>query len=167
MFNGRFRTIRLIICVFLILTNTVFSQKPAPIQSSWEDKLYEKNIAYENFACQDEDKKAVSDYFKNHPLNRILRVCHNNCAILESFSTRKLLPLSNKIKGDGFIVIHILANENGRPIFARAVNGHPLVRRLAEKRACESKFKENSEKRQQVIFYCPNDKCSAPQPVQK
>jgi len=166
MFNCTFGFLTLIFCV-LFLQFAVLAQKTAKIETTWEDKLYEKNVVYENFSCQDEDKKTVADFFKDRPLNFRIRICHNNCAVLESFSNRKLPPFSDKVKGDGFIAIHVLANEDGKPIFARAVNGNSIMRKLAEKRACESKFKKNPEKRQQLIYYCPTDKCSEPQPVQQ
>jgi len=166
MFNRKINYFTLIVCV-LLPQIAVFAQKTTKPEVTWEDKLYEKNVSYENFSCQDEDKKTVADFFKNHPLNRIFRICHNNCAVLKSFSNRKLPPLSAKIKRDGFIAVHILVNEKGNPIFARAVNGNSIMRKLLETRACESKFQADSVKRQQLMLYCPNDKCAQPQPVQQ
>jgi hypothetical protein len=155
------------IAIVLSFQITGFAQKTANTQINWEDKLYEKNVDYENSACRVEDQKAVADFFKKNPLNRIIRVCHNNCAILESFANRSFPPFSLKIKGTGFIAIHVLANPDGRPIFARAVNGNSLMRKLVEKRACESKFKPNPENRQNIIYFCPVDNCTQPQPVQQ
>jgi hypothetical protein len=151
--------------IFILLIQSAVAQKTNQTEIDWKDKLYEKDVKYEDFACRIEDNKTVFDFFKNRPLIRALSVCHNNCAILESFSNRKLPLLSPQVIGQGNIAIHILVNEEGRPLYARAVNGHPLMRTLLKTRACESKFKAMPDKRQQVILFCPNDSCRQFQPV--
>lgn len=167
MFLSKYKFILVLFFVSLFQVVSLIAQTIKKSEIDWKDNLFAKNINYENFSCQDSDRKMVSEFFKTHPLIRILNICHNNCAVLKTFSDRKIPPFSDKIKGNGFIAIHILANENGRPIFARAVNGNSLFRKLIEKRACESKFKENQEKRQNVFYYCPTEKCTEPQPVEK
>lgn len=151
---------------FAFFAINCFSQTTIKKEITWEDKLYEKGVKYEEFACEIEDKVAVADFFKNHSLNRILGICHNNCAVLKAFSTRRLPFLSSKIKGDGEIGVHVLVNEEGRPIYARAVNGHPLMRFLLQKRVCESTFQTREDKRQNMIWICQEEKCDKTQPIQ-
>ncbi len=135
-------------------------------KKTWEDILYAKNVNYEEFACQSDDREAVTQFFKTRPIKCILRVCHNNCAIFESFSKKSLPPLSEKVKGEGFIAVHVLVNENGRPIFSRAVNGNPLIRSFIENRMCDSSFKADKDKRQNILYVCPNEKCENAQSVE-
>jgi len=165
----------LILLIFAIFARPAEMQTPnkpnleiKKAEIDWPDKLYADDVAYEDFACRVEDRPAVADFFKAWPRRRSLPICHNNCPILKSFPQRKLPPLSPEITGRGNIAIHIVADENGRPIYARALNGHSLLRSLLQKRACESQFETNSGKRQRLILYCPNDeKCDRLQPVRQ
>lgn len=154
---------------FILLTSmqNYGQQKQDKKVITWQDKLYEESINYGSFACKNDDKTIVDDYFKDKPLNRILSVCHNNCAVLTEFPKRDLPPFDKKIIGTGFIAVHVLTNEHGEPIFARAVNGHILMRSVFQTRTCEAKFRTWSTKRQTVLFLCPNDKCDSAQPVEQ
>lgn len=162
MIHYKFSAFSLVILILLI--QSASAQKMNKTEITWEDKLYEKDVKYEDFACRVDDKEAVSEFFEKNPLNRILRVCHNNCASLESFPQNIIPFLPPQIAGQGYIAIHILANKNGRPIYSRAVNGHSIMRRLLQKKACEAKFRPISQKRQNVLLICPNDDCREMQP---
>lgn len=168
----------------LLLVGILFTLFPIPpIQGqktenkviTWEDKVFEKTVDYGSFACEETatKKEIVSEFFKSHPLiplgtgsYRLLSVCHNNCAVLKSFHKRSLSFLHPKTRGNGSIAIHVLVNKKGEPIFARALNGHKVVRWMLQRQACKSEFLPTPQTRQSIIFVCVGDKCDAPQPVQ-
>lgn len=159
----------------LFAVPTIYGQKTESKANTWEDTIFEKGVDYSSFACEDTatNKEVVAEFFKSHPLRaigsgryRILSVCHNNCAILKSFNLTSLSFLHPKTRGNGFIAIHVLVNEKGAPIFARALNGHKVLRFMLQRQACKAEFLPTEEKRQRVIFACIGDKCDDPQPVQ-
>lgn len=145
--------------------STFFGQAKDAKVRTWEDNLFEENVDYGSFACESKDTSIVSQFFKDHPLKRFLSVCHNNCAILRKFPQRPL-PFDPKIVGNGSIAIHVLVNESGEPIYARAVNGHKVIRSILQQRACEAIFARSEMKRQRVIFACPTESCTETQPDQ-
>ena len=119
-----------------------------------------------SFACKDSYKDIVDEYFKRNPLNRIINVCHNNCAVLESFPKTPMPPFDKKLLGTGFIAVHILTNEKGTPVFARALNGQSPMRAIFQARSCEATFRRLTNNRQRVLYLCVDQDCSLPQPVQ-
>jgi hypothetical protein len=163
--NSFFNVSFFFVLLFFAILRSLGQQKENSV-ISWEDKLYEKSVDYGSFACNGMDKKVINDFFKAGPLNRRLQVCHNNCAILRSFPERPLPSFDAKIEGTGFIAIHVLANEKGEPIFARALNGHSVMRSLLQKRTCEAIFATSGTKRHKIMFLCVTGNCETAQPVQ-
>lgn len=126
------------------------------------------DVDYGSFACRDTMRDLVEEFFAAHPPDPVLGwcACHNDCAILEEFPSRPLPRMGPILVGAGYIAIHVLANAEGVPVYARALNGHPWLRRILEFRACEAKFRTHGAYRQRVIQVCPNDDCrGAFQPV--
>ena len=150
--------------ILLFTVASTYCQKVETKPITWENKLFEKSVDYGSYACPDTDKELINEFFKSNPIGRFNSVCHNNCAVLVEFPTRPL-PYVKEIKGNGFIAIHVLVNEKGQPIFARTLNGHPLIRSIFQIRACEAVFRTSETKRHKVIFVCLDDKCEQPQPV--
>jgi len=155
-----------IILFCLASGGTVIAQKSESKSLTWEDKLFEKGVKYGSFACKDSYKDIVDEYFKRNPLNRIINVCHNNCAVLESFPKTPMPPFDKKLLGTGFIAVHILTNEKGTPVFARALNGQSPMRAIFQARSCEATFRPLTNNRQRVLYLCVDQDCSLPQPVQ-
>jgi len=155
-----------IILFCLASGGTVIAQKSESKSLTWEDKLFEKDVKYGSFACKDSYKDIVDEYFKRNPLNRIINVCHNNCAVLESFPKTPMPPFDKKLLGTGFIAVHILTNEKGTPVFARALNGQSPMRAIFQARSCEATFRPLTNNRQRVLYLCVDQDCSLPQPVQ-
>lgn len=166
MVNLNYKLIVTLIILIIFPLVILYAQNSQQTKLTWEDKLYEKDVDYDKFACRDEDKSIVVNFFKKSPPKRGLPICHNNCAILKEFSKRPMPRLSAKIKGVGNIGIHVLANEDGKVIYARAINGHPLIQSLLQKRACESTFKETPDIRHKLLLFCPNEDCKEMQPIQ-
>lgn len=132
---------------------------------TWEDALFATDVKYDEFACDVTKRTAVDAFFKANPLRSILRrVCHNNCAILRSFPG-DLPPLDKKLLGTGSLAIHVLVDENGKPIYSRTLNGRQPAGYLFQKRACSATFDPAERKRQTVIFVCISGSCE-PQPAQ-
>ena len=155
-----------IILFCLASGGTVIAQKSESKSLTWEDKLFEKGVKYGSFACKDSYKDIVDEYFKRNPLNRIINVCHNNCAVLESFPKTPMPPFDKKLLGTGFIAVHILTNEKGTPVFARALNGQSPMRAIFQARSCEATFRPLTNNRQRVLYLCVDQDCNLPQPVQ-
>jgi len=155
-----------IILFCLASGGTVIAQKSESKSLTWEDKLFETDVKYGSFACKDSYKDIVDEYFKRNPLNRIINVCHNNCAVLESFPKTPMPPFDKKLLGTGFIAVHILTNEKGTPVFARALNGQSPMRAIFQARSCEATFRPLTNNRQRVLYLCVDQDCSLPQPVQ-
>ena len=164
-------TTRMKILITLIaVTGTILiSHLGTPAQTAhkpttWEDTLFAEDIKYDEFACNATQRTSVEAFFKANPLGSVLRrVCHNNCAILRSFPG-DLPPLDKKLLGTGSLAIHVLVDENGKPLYSRTLNGRQPARSLFQKRACEATFGSAEGKRQTVLFICMGS-CE-PQPAQ-
>ncbi len=155
--------------VFIIgLTASFFAQANTAGGDTWESKLFEKDVDYGSFACLESDRKNVNAFFSHNPLHRVLgsSMCHNNCAVLGYLIQRPLPAFSRKTIGQGFIAVHVLVNKRGKPIYARAVNGSPIMRSTLQKRSCEALFHSSSSKRQTVIYFCTTGDCNEAQPVE-
>ncbi|HEX8000282.1 MAG TPA: energy transducer TonB [Pyrinomonadaceae bacterium] len=122
-------------------------------RKSWKDTLYEKDVQYENFVCNEEDSEIVSTFFKEHPLYSGLPICHNDCPIIKC---RPLIPfpqIAKAAKVTGTVSVHILVDEKGKVLYARILGGHPLLWAAAKKGACETQFKEFAYGKHQGVMH--------------
>jgi len=151
--------------VVLTLPFVVPAQVGKIPNTTWEDVLFAKDVDYGQFACQDQRRQEVRNFFQLYPLKRIIGVCHNNCAILESFSKDPWPRLDKRLLGQGYIAAHVLTDTSGVPIYARTVNGHPAIASVVRSRACKASFRPSETNRQRLMILCITEKCDEPQPV--
>ena len=149
----------------LMIAVVVGAQNAVDSFMTWEDSLFAKEVDYGSFACTNERASEVDDFFRQYPLRRVLGVCHNNCAIMSEFPMRPWPRLDKRILGRGSIAVHILADKNGNPIYARTLNGHPAIAWFVRQRSCEATLKPAETNRQRVLFVCVSEDCEKPQPV--
>ena len=122
-------------------------------EPTWKSKLYEKDVKYENFACSKDDSVTVATFFKEHPLKSFLPICHNDCPIIKC---RPIIPfpkIAKTVRVTGTVSVHILVDEKGKVVYARALSGHPLIQPAAIKGACETQFKEYPSGKHQGIMH--------------
>lgn len=122
-------------------------------QESWQNKLYEEDVSYGNYACGHEDSELVETFFKEHPLNKNSSICHNDCPIIKC---RPLIPfpsIAKTARVTGTISVHVLVDEKGRVLYARVLTGHPLLWAAARKGACETQFREYPYHKHQGVMH--------------
>jgi hypothetical protein len=145
-----------LICLLLIVPQDVAGQAQAGTEDSyWVTSLYDKDVKYEDFACYQEDTQLVFNFFLEHPLlDRRVSICHNDCPVV---SCRPVIPIplvAQRAKVTGTIPVHILVDEEGDVLYARVLGGHPLLRAVARKAACQTRFSlYPHHKRQGVIHF--------------
>ena len=161
--------VKLTFSLLIVLSTALpaVSQDSIPKESDWANVLFAKNVAYGEFACERPNKTLVNEFFVQNPLRRPwqLSVCHNNCAVLKTIPNGPILPLDRKILGDEVVHIHVLANTDGKVIYARPLNGHPAVSAVLRKRACKATFNTADTFRQRVLSFCPTSSCRPTTPV--
>lgn len=130
--------------VFLVFTLFIF---PLSIFGQNEDK----------FACSKNDKQTVRDYFDNlQENNRILTkiyqtinspspkprlpFCWHSCAVQLVKPQYPKFAKENNIFGR--VEVETISDENGKIIYAKAINGNLIFRRNAELAACHSSFRK-------------------------
>src|SRR5215207_2826045 len=124
----------------------------------WKSKLYEKDVRYQDFACEKEDAEIVAAFFKEHPLQSIFPICHNDCPIIECRPVIPFPPIAKAAKVSGTISVHVLVDEKGKVIYARVLSGHPLLWAAAKKGACGTQFREySSNLHQGILHFTAND----------
>lgn len=133
-------------CVFQLSAQT--QEKP-----SWKIKLEEKNVKYENFACQKENAETVANYFKKRQVKSFLPICHNDCPIIKCKPVIYYPTAAKTFNVKGTVSIHILVNEKGRTVYARPLSGHPLLWSTIKKAACDTQFREKEHLHQGVMHF--------------
>ena len=111
----------LVLSTFFHIPSNAQSQENKQEQS-WQSRLYEKDVKYENFACSKEDSEIVATFFKEHPLNSLLPICHNDCPVIKC---RPLIPfpqLAKAARVTGTVSVHVLVDEKGKVLFARVLS---------------------------------------------
>jgi hypothetical protein len=129
-------------------------------KSSWQAKLYEKDVKYENFACMSEDAQLVATFFMEHPLlSRDLPICHNDCPVIRCRPVIPFPSIARAAKVTGTVSVHVLIDEQGKTLYARVLDGHPLLWAAIRKGACETQFNPHpaDHKRQGVMHFNVED----------
>lgn len=127
-------------------------------EPSWQTKLYEKDVAYGKFACKNEDAQLVVTFFKEHPLSRVFPICHNDCPVIRCRPVIQFPSIARAAKATGRISVHVLVDEQGKTLYARVLDGHPLLWAAARKGACETQFSLYPDhKRQGVMHFFVDD----------
>jgi hypothetical protein len=120
---------------------------------TWQDTLYEPNVSYEEFACDKTDAKLVAAFFNSHPRKSYLPICHNDCPIVKC---RPVVPFPNPARDAGVhgsVAVHILVDEKGKVLYARVLDGHPLLRTAVKHGACETQFREYPYGKHQGVMH--------------
>lgn len=152
--NPKFSKIRLgLFAAFVLICLNTISNAQVKAIYTWYDRLYEKDIDYEDFSCDLKDKEAVGDYFKTHLLKRVLPICHNDCPVVKSRAVVPYPEAAKAFEAGGEAVVHILVNEEGRTIYARVLTGHILLRKSIVTAACNTRFREYNEKHQGALHF--------------
>jgi hypothetical protein len=122
-------------------------------------KLYEKDVAYENFACKTEDAQVVDSFFKEHPLRTSLTpICHNDCPVVRCRPVIAVPKIARTAKITGTVSVHVLVDEQGKTLYARVLEGSPLLWAAARRGACETQFNLYPDhKRQGVMHFYVDD----------
>ena len=95
------------IVIGLTLSVAMTAQVSDTKVKSWEDVLFANDVDHGEFACDERKRSDVSNYFHRLPLNRLVGVCHNNCAILQRFPAVQWPRLDKRILGQGSIAVPI------------------------------------------------------------
>ena len=108
----------------------------------WMTALYEKDVDYGLFACDAKYKTIVDSFFVTRPLQSFLPICHNDCPIVNCAPIVRVSQTALAVKATGRVRVHVLVDEQGKVIYARAVDGHPLLRSVSVQTACRTQFRE-------------------------
>ena len=121
----------------------------------WYTALYEEDVRYGVYACTDADAEAVSVFFLEHPISHYRPICHNDCPVIKCRPVIQVPSIAQAAKVTGTISVHILVDEEGETIYARVLDGHPLLLAVARRAACETQFRTlpRSRKRQGVMHF--------------
>ena len=141
-------------CISVLLT---ILHKPTNAQDnkelSWQNRLYESEVRYENFACRREDSETVAAFFKEHPLRKIFPICHNDCPIIKCRPVIPFPAIANSARGTSAISVHVLVDEEGKVLYARILGGHPLLWAAARRGACETQFNVYPDHKRQGVMH--------------
>lgn len=163
MVNKRKFTLSLLLflCVFSITsfqTNSICQTPEEKQEELWKKNLYQADMQYENFTCNEEDSEIVKTFFLNQPLNSQFPICHNDCPIIKCRPVVPFPALAKAAKVAGKVSVHILVDEKGKVLYARVLGGHPLLWAVARKGACETQFNEYPyHKHQGVMHFTVDD----------
>lgn len=118
----------------------------------WKTVLYAEDVDYGAFACDASDVDVVNSYFEARPLNKKLPICHNDCPIISCRPVIYFPEAAKAVKATGSVKVHVLVDEKGKVLYARALSGHPLLRASAIQGACRTQFKEYSDHKHQGVM---------------
>jgi hypothetical protein len=145
------------IALLLLLASTLFSTSLSQAQeqgTDWRTILYEKDVAYENFVCKAEDSQLVASFFKEHPLRTpLIPICHNDCPIVRCRPVIQFPSIARAAKVTGTVSVHVLVDEHGGTVYARVLEGHPLLWAAARKGACETRFNAYADHKRQGVMH--------------
>jgi len=149
----------LLLLAFLCFLSLAFFQTPSISQTKekkqeelWKQNLYKKDVKYEDFACNKEDAEIVRDFFVRRPLKDFLAICHNDCPIIKCRPVVRFPPAAKAVRVTGEVSVHVLVDEKGKVLYARVLDGHPLIQEAARKGACETQFQEYSYGKHQGVM---------------
>ena len=132
-------------------------QRPTKAQGnkelSWQSRLYERQVRYEDFACRKEDSEIVAAFFEEHPLRKIFSICHNDCPVIKCRPVIVFPAIANSARSTGAIPVHVLVNEEGKVLYARILGGHPLLWATARRGACETQFNVYPDHKRQGVMH--------------
>lgn len=124
--------------------------------NDWYKNLLEKNVAYENYTCEEKDKDLVKEFFKTRQPKEIIPICHNDCPVVKCRPVIPFPPAAKAVRVNGTVSVHVLVDEKGKTIYARILSGHPLMRESVRKAACNTQFREYERNHQGVMHFSIN-----------
>jgi hypothetical protein len=147
--------------MLLLFFSIVSSNAQDPNQErepAWKTNLYEAAVAPENFTCKPEDAELVATFFTEHPLSSTLPICHNDCPVVRCRPVVQFPSLARAAKASGTVSVHILVDEQGKTLYARILDGNPLLWAVVRRAACETQFNAHQNHlRQGVMHFVVND----------
>jgi hypothetical protein len=126
-------------------------KKKEPVD--WRENLYAQNVSYSDFSCRKEDASIVRTFFVTRPLNPRIPICHNDCPIIQCRPVVRFPAAAKAIRVTGIVSVHVLVDETGAVLYARALSGHLFLLDTARKAACDTKFLSGASKRQGVMHF--------------
>lgn len=137
---------------FVFLSDS--SKAQTKIQTDdWYKKLLEKDVVYENYACEEKDKDTVKEFFKTHQPKKIVPICHNDCPIVKCRPVVPFPAAAKAVRVTGTVSVHVLVDEKGKTIYVRILSGHPLMWESVRKAACSTQFREYESNHQGVMHF--------------
>lgn len=124
---------------------------------AWYTSLYEKDVRYAVHACSDTNAEVVNNFFLEHPINHYRPLCHNNCPVIRCRPLILIPSLARAAKATGTVSVHVLVDEEGKTLYARVLDGHPVLFPTARRAACETQFDVKPRKRQGVMHFYVDD----------
>ena len=121
-------------------------------KEEWKTVLYAKDVDYGSFACSSRDAKTVNSYFERAPLKEFLPICHNDCPIVSCRPVILFPSAARSVRATGTVRVHVLVDELGKVLYAKALDGHPLLRAAAVEGACRTTFNEYPYNKHQGIL---------------
>ena len=148
-------SIALLLSLGFALCSTSLSQiQDRNRDSSWQMKLYEQDVSYGRFACKTEDSQLVASFFKEHALlTPKIPICHNDCPVVRCRPVVQFPPIARAAKVTGTVSVHVLVDEQGKTLYARVLEGHPLLLAAARKAACETGFSVYPDHKRQGVMH--------------
>lgn len=143
----------MIACVYFVFPFNVLKAQTKLQTDDWYKKLLEKNVIYENDACEVTDKTLVKEFFKTRQPKEIFPICHNDCPIVKCRPVIPFPAVAKAVRVSGTISVHVLVDEKGKTIYARVLSGHPLIKESIKKAACETQFRTYENKHQGVMHF--------------
>ncbi|MBK8146979.1 MAG: energy transducer TonB [Acidobacteria bacterium] len=144
-------------CCFLSLaffqTSSISQTKEEKQEPLGKQNLYKENVKYEDFACNKDGADVVKTFFASRPLNIKLPICHNDCPIIKCRPVVRFPLAAQTARVTGKVSVHVLVDEKGKVIYARVLDGHPLLWAAARKGACETQFEEYQYGKHQGVMH--------------
>ena len=134
-------------------TSSISQTKEEKQDELWKQNLYKENVKYEDFACNKEDSDTVKVFFVSRPLKTILPICHNDCPIIKCRPVVRFPPAAKAVRVTGKVSVHVLVDDKGKVLYARVLDGHPLLWVAARKGACETQFQEYPYGKHQGVMH--------------
>src|SRR5689334_16889536 len=117
-------------------------------------KLYEEDVEYKNFVCKTEDTQVVDSFFKEHPLRTpLIPICHNDCPVVRCRPVIPFPKIAATAKVTDTVSVHVLVDEQGKTLYARVLEGSPLLWAAAQRGACETQFNVYPDHKRQGVMH--------------
>ncbi|MEZ5308835.1 MAG: hypothetical protein R2684_16945 [Pyrinomonadaceae bacterium] len=143
----------LLLSLFAFHSNSIAQVRGTKQEPPWRQYLYKSDVVYEDYACDEQHTDAVKEYFRSRPLNRMFRICHNDCPYATYLPLISFPRPAKAIQAKGRISVHVLADEQGTVLYARVLYGNVLLWSAARKGACQTRFNSYEYGKRQGVMH--------------